>query len=96
VPLLFLVTVCAESTPFSKALVLFFVFFGIGEGSLNPNPPPPQDWQVFPKENPDLKKIEAREHPKNTKEKMDPCFTHVKFGPSPTMRFYFILDSLTK
>jgi hypothetical protein len=57
---------------------------------------PPQDWQVFPKENPNLKKIEAREDPQNTKEKMDPCFTHVKFGPSPTIRFYFIFDSLTK
>jgi hypothetical protein len=55
-----------------------------------------QDWQVFTKENPDLRKIEASEHPQNTKEKMDQCFTHVKFGPSLTRRFYFIFDSLTK
>jgi hypothetical protein len=53
-----------------------------------PPPPPPQDWQVFPKENPNLRKIEPSEHPQNTKEKMDLCFTYVKFGHSPTMRFY--------
>jgi hypothetical protein len=60
-------------------------------------PPPPRlDWQAFPKENPDLRKIEGMEHPQNTKEEMHLCFTDVKFGPSPTMIFYFIFDSLSK